>query len=193
MKTLTTKSTYEHSNRILPINNPAQLKSYKEILERISEQMTAMLSHHSQIMSLRLDLHTHSYTERNKEVSRLMEKIKRHLRSKYSMTRSGYVWVREIESAQSQHYHLLLLLNADKIRHPGKLIKWIEDRWTAWGNPKPYTPQNCYSIINRKNDSEFNKAFYRASYLAKERGKGHKQKSTNDFSASRIKAKEKTQ
>jgi len=189
MKYLTNSETFEYGGLILPINNPDSYRSYKIILKKTAEQMFAVLSHHRRVMSLRLDLHLFEYTGTNKLISRFLEKLKRHLLEQYSMDKVGYLWVREVEKAKSQHYHLLLLLDANKIYHPGKLIRWIEEKWTNRDRPKPFTPKNCYTHMKRGDELAIKEVFYRASYLAKERSKGHKAMCANDYSTSRIKHK----
>jgi len=163
---------------------------YVEILDAIHDQLEAMLSYHGRVLVVRLDLHLGGYSPDNHELSRFIEKIKRRYQEHYKGKRMGYVWVREQERAKQQHYHLALYLDANKIQHPARLIHWIEQRWQSRGHPKPYTPENCFKVISRKNDSGKQAIIERLSYLAKTRGKGYRDKSTNDYSSSRIKPKE---
>lgn len=60
------------------------------------------------------------------------------------------------------------------MRHPSKLIRRVEAIAEGWDWPRPYTPKNCYYWLERGNEEVYAAAFYRGSYLAKERGKGHK-------------------
>lgn len=170
-------------------NGGGKHSCYVEILSVIHDQLEAMLSYHSKVLVLRLDLHLGDYSHDNHELSRFIEKIKRRYHDHYRGQRMGYIWVREQEKAKQQHYHLALYLDANKIQHPAKLIYWIEQRWQSRGHPKPYTPENCFAVINRKNDSFKQAIFERLSYLAKTRGKGYRCKDTNDYSGSRIKPK----
>jgi len=159
---------------------------YREILAAIKSQMDAMLSHNARVMFLRIDLHAREYSPDNVPLSRFMRKMKKRLTKDYGFTRIGHIWAREQETAKQQHWHLVLLLDASKVRHPKYVIELIEQIAERWDWPKPYTPENCYAIIRRDDADAYGKAFKRASYLAKERGKGHKAKAANDYNRSHI-------
>ncbi len=170
----------------LLINASSEHGCYVEILERIKQQIDAMLSYHSRILVIRVDLHTASYQPDNQMMSAFIRKIRKRLSNKHGLKRMGFVWVREQEKAKSQHYHLALFIDANKVRHPHHIILGIEAIWQSWLNPKPFTPKNCYYIIKRNDPESIIEPFYRLSYLAKVRGKGYKNKTANDFSTSRI-------
>lgn len=159
-----------------------------EILERTKAQLDAMLSHHSRIMAVRLDLRMYEYQPNNELLSRYVRKVRKKLVARYGLKRVGFIWARERENADHQHYHFSVFVDANKVRHPKYIIDICSRVWANWGQ-SPYTPKNCYYIIRRGNRDEFQKAFHRLSYLSKESGKGYKSKSANDYSASRIKPK----
>jgi protein GP2 len=171
-------------------NGDGKYGCYREILSAIHDQLAAMLSHHSRAMVLRMDLHVERLTPDNLVLSRFLEKVKKRLSQHYKAKRMGYVWVREMEQAKKQHYHLALFIDGNKIQHPAKLIHWIDARWQARSHPKPFTPENCFYMIRRNDTRGFNTAFERLSYLAKIRGKSYRSKTVNDYSTSRIKHKE---
>jgi hypothetical protein len=180
------------NGRVLPINANAELGQgcFVEVLQQIDGQLAAMLSHHSRVMVLRLDLHLYDYTDANGEVSRFVRKVKKRLCRRYGFSRVGHVWAREIEKAKQQHYHIALFLDGNTVQHPAQVIRLCEEIWQGWGHPKPYTPENCFSVIGRNDARGYGEAFYRLSYLAKLRGKGYKAKAANDYSASRIACKQ---
>nr|WP_277345542.1 inovirus-type Gp2 protein [Pseudomaricurvus alkylphenolicus] len=158
------------------------------MLKPIKNQLDAMLSHYAKVLMVRLDIRVAEYSGKNEKISRLMNRIKKLLNGKkYDMKTYGYVWVREKEEAAQQHYHLALLLNGHKVRHPGSIISWIEQYLEIRDEPKPFTPKNCYLMIHRGDLEEYKEAFHRLSYFAKERGKGQKDKTANNFSTSRVK------
>lgn len=194
MKRVYAASQLSWGGDLLPVNNGNDKHScYKEILIAIAQQMDAMLSHHSRMLVLRVDLHIEHYTEDNLLLSRFLEKIIKGCKSKYKMKRAGYVWAREQEKAKKQHYHLALFLDGSKINFPSSLLDWIEERWQSKGKNTISIPENSYTMVKRKDRKAFYKAFYRVSYLAKTRGKGYRSNSANDYSASRIKHKEQSQ
>jgi len=177
------------SGQILNINANQKNGCFVEILERIKHQMDAMLSYHSKVLIVRFDLHVNHYQPDNKLISAFVRKLRKKLKAKYKLNRLGYIWVREQERAKKQHYHFALIIDANKVRHPKNVIQLIETIWQNWLLPKPFTPKHCYYIVNRSDTPAYQEAFPRLSYTAKERGKGYKEKTANDFSASRIKIK----
>lgn len=176
------------NDRVLPINANAELGQgcFVEVLEQIDGQLAAMLSHHSRVMVLRLDLHLYDYTDANGEISRFVRKVKKRLCRRYALKRVGHAWAREMEKAKQQHYHIALMLDANKVQHPAQVIRLCEEIWQGWNHPKPFTPENCFSVIRRHDVRGYGEIFWRLSYMAKIRGKGYKGKAANDYSTSRI-------
>jgi len=185
------EAIWKHQDAELEINITKRNGCYVSILKAVKGQLDAMLSYYSRVLTFRLDLHLVDYSGDNKKLSRMIGRLTEWLRNKYSTARVGYIWVREIEKAKSQHYHLMIMVDGRTIRHPSKVIEWIERYWQLRGEPKPYTPKSCYTIVKRCQPETYQKAFYRASYLAKSRGKGYKNPTANNYSTSRIKQKKK--
>ncbi len=181
-------SVWKSGNADLPINVTKRFGCYEHILRAIYGQMDAMLSNHSRVLILRLDLHVYDYTGDNTKISKVLRRAKEWLAETYGMNHVGHIWVREVEKAKCQHYHLALMLDGRKVRYPKKVIEWIESYWTIRNEPKPFTPRACYTMVYRGDCASFEKAFYRLSYLAKSRGKGYKDRAANNYSASRLKA-----
>ena len=159
---------------------------YLEILEALKGQMDAMLEHHARMLFIRIDIRPPSYTADNEPMRCYMRKLVKRLKRTYKVKRVGYLWVREIEKAKKQHYHLILMLDGKAVRHPANIIILAEDIADGWQWPKPYTVKNCYQMIKRGEASNYEAAIERGSYLAKERGKGYRSPRANDYSSSRI-------
>ena len=163
---------------------------YLDILERFSLVFDCSLQRYSRVLFIRWDFKVHEYTESNKVISRMLRKLKIRLqrwgKHKVSIENIGYGWVRELERSKNQHYHLFLLLNGHKIRHPANLNEWLKEYCARNDLPHPYFPKNGYLLLRRGNDSDLNQAFKRASYLAKTRGKGYKGKHCKNYGTSRI-------
>mgnify|MGYP000397287825 CR=1 FL=1 len=188
MKKVIRASEIELDSSVLGIQGNLKQGCFLEILERIKQQLDAMLSHHCKILVVRLDLHVGGYRPENEIMSKFIRKVRKKLYAYYGFKRLGFIWVREQERAIQQHYHLAFFMDANKVRHPDKLISICERIAKAW-ELFLFTPKNCYYLINRNDSKAYSKAFYRLSYLSKERGKGYKAKAANDYSASRIKLK----
>jgi Inovirus Gp2 len=170
----------------LAIQTTKKRGCYLEILEALKSQMDAFLSHHARMLFVRVDLHQYEYSDDNKPMSDFMRKFIKRLKRDYKMTRVGYLWVREMEKAKRQHYHLVVMLDGRAVRYPKKVIEVAESIADGWGWPKPFTPKKCYYTVHRSDFDSFAQAFRRGSYLAKERGKGYKGITANNYGRSVI-------
>lgn len=178
----------------LPINTGNGLYNcYIEPLEAIKGQLDAMLSNHRKVFTIRFDIRVHSYTDDNKVVSDFIRKYVRWAKRHYGMKRIAYVWCREVEKAKSQHYHLIFMLDGSKVNVAGNL----KNKALEIGSIQDLSVRLCdkpstlikRSDLDEGNYDKYEQAFYRASYLAKERGKSHKGERSKSFDSSRVKAK----
>lgn len=187
MRQLTYASLIELDGKQLPINASLGRGCYIEILKALYREMKALLAHHSKVLFFRIDIRLLTYTTNNTIISKLLRQLKKWIKRKYKTKRIGHLWVRELEKAEHQHYHLIVMVDGNQVRHPRRIIERIEELAYLNDLPKPFTPKHCYYLLNRYDESIFNEAFKRGSYLAKERSKGSKGKTANNYSASRIK------
>lgn len=172
----------------LAINADADKSCWMEILNALHDQMNAMLSHHCKVLFVRFDLHLPSYTDTNKTMSDFMRKIKRWINQHYQISRVGHLWVREQEKVKQQHYHAILLIDGNKIRNPKRLLARIEEM--AFLRNLHYAGvRKPFIMLTRDDKQSFADAFYRGSYLAKQRGKGYQGRQCNNYSSSRIQPK----
>jgi len=186
-----TKCFDEHFNYmgeelIILQGNKNNQGSYIEILNRMIEQLDIALDIHKRLMVLRVDFHSTYYTGNNRQFSKFINRLKQWIYRNYRIINIGHVWAREQERAKTQHYHLALFLDENKIRHPKRLIAKIKGMWAPYG----YTPviKNPYYSINKSNfKKQRHDAIKRISYLAKVKGKGYRNKQAKDFSTSRLK------
>lgn len=170
--------------------NSKTKRLYEPILMKLHHQASAMLSHHCKILVIRFDLPMAEYSPSNAVISELMRVMVKQLKHHYKMQRVGYAWVREQASSDKQHYHCALMLDANKVRHPKKVIERFERITDTRNQLAPYIPKNCYYNIGRNDLTAYSAALYRLSYLAKVETKGMRPNPTNDYSTSRIKPKE---
>jgi hypothetical protein len=160
---------------------------YKEVVYAFIEQLDLAIKIHKRVLVVRLDFHMNYYTEDNHIFSNFIKNIKQYLDRHYDIQNVGYQWVREQEKSKKQHYHLALILDGNKIQHPGKLNEVIKEKWLARGSR--YKPKNCFYYIDKHNHQKVRaKAIYRASYMAKSRGKGVRPAQTKDYYCSRLKS-----
>ena len=176
------------AGRSLPINANAEAgySCYRHILERTDQQLSAMLSHHCKVQVIRLDLHLREYSSDNQVVSDFMHKLKKRAASKLGLHRFGYVWVRELERAKSQHYHLAFMVDGNKIQNPHRIIELGAEIWQEMNQARHHIPAKASTMVKRGDNESYRNAFYRLSYFAKPRGKGYRSKYANDYGTSRI-------
>jgi len=150
------------------------------------EQFEIGLEKWRRVFVLRFDLHTHVFTKDNARISvfrkGLFKKLKRH----YGFKEIGSCWVREQEWAKSQHYHCVLFLDGNLIRHSSMINEMIRAAWDD--GTGTYTMPHIkppFHFVDREGITQ--EAMYRVSYLAKPRGKGYRPPQTKDFQCSRMK------
>jgi hypothetical protein len=170
------------------INNPNRAGVYSEIMHKLINELDAAIRLWGRVFALRFDLHHLGITTlTNKWLSRFFKNLRRRLERAYGVSRVGYVWVREQEKSKSQHYHCVLYLDGDIVRHPAKLQNLISEAWQAI-NPvnHVYWPRHQYYVVD--NPDTKNDLVYRISYLAKIRGKTYRKPTVNDFHGSSLAA-----
>ena len=156
-----------------------------KLMKVLSERFCDALKQHSQVLIVRFDLHIPQFTLDNAQISEFMSKLTCWIKKRYKgVNEVRYVWVRELEKAKQQHYHVVLILNGNKIRNPyyvhekGREI-WTELRGTSYHFSK-------HHHFHRDNHDSICEAFYYISYLAKARGKGYKPQRTKNYGANKI-------
>ena len=159
---------------------------YVEVLSAMIDQFEIARTKWKRVFVLRFDLHTHINTKDNKVMTAFRKRLSQKLKREYGFKEIGYCWVREQERAKTQHYHWVLFLDGDLIRHSKRINEMVKQ---AWENP---TGNNHVPVIKRPFyfvDSEEleQDAIYRVSYLAKTRGKGYRDKQVKDYQCSRMK------
>ena len=175
----------------LPINVAKGSGCYIEILESLAGQMLSMLCNHNKLITIRFDLRLYEYSGNNKKITDFIRPLRKWLQNKYGTNEVGYVWVREQETAKQQHYHFVLLLDGNKVKSSKAIFDRIE-HIASYRDISAWLPKNPFNKIIRGDLKSFSEAFERGSYLAKERGKGYKDKTANNYSASEITIRPKT-
>lgn len=185
-KTIIKDGWIEYNDEKIEICNSSNFGVYKDIVISFIEQLDVSIKMHKRVLVIRTDFHLNYYTNNNKKISNYIKNIKQYLNRHYGISNIGYQWVREQEKAKKQHYHLVLILDANKIKYPSKLNKIMKEKWMPHGYM--YIPKNCFYMIDECNIKiKRPEAIYRASYLAKSRGKQYRPKKTRDYSNSRLK------
>ena len=114
--TMIVNSNDPHGYSLLPYEGPEA--GYRvDILERIQERLDLCLERHSQVLAVMMVIRfpqSLTIEQNNNCFQYFIEEYRRILNAHgYD---PHYVWVAERDEAPSQHYHLLLLLNGNRIR-----------------------------------------------------------------------------
>jgi len=188
-KRITFEGSITHCNKTYRINNgkgDIALGLYIEPLQKIIEQFEIGLAKWKRVFVLRFDLHCPFETSNNIQMTTFRKRLFQKLKRYYGFKEIGYCWAREYHGkGKGQHYHWVLFLNGNLIRHSSRIIELIINAW--------YKPTGGYHTQNVKRpfylvDSEdiAHDAIYRVSYLAKTRGKGYRNNQTKDYQCSRM-------
>lgn len=163
--------------------NSAKSGCYTLILQRLIEQLCAIRAIHGRVLFVRLDLHHASPTLTSERISKFIKSARAYVQRHYQTPCMGYLWVREQGRSKSQHYHLVFMLDGDKVRHPAKLFDEFGEIWERLGGTNSI-PKDAFIFIDKP--ELVTNAVYRGSYLAKARGKGYRPTGAHDFGASRL-------
>ena len=160
----------------------------KEILEQGFKQLDIFMSYYSKVSVILLQLHPDRFTEDNKVITQFLTKFKKALKKQYK-SKIGYLWVREQNVADAQHYHLVVMVNGHKCNSAYTVGKMCDEIWEG-----PMDTNFSYRVKNRiycikkykKDGRELRAARMRMSYMAKNETKDF-DKYTNCFGRSRLK------
>ena len=197
MKNITYKDTYKG----IPIYNSPEGSSL-EILGKTKKLLDTTMRRHNKVNVARCDL---SYPaslyapDNNEDMSKTIEYLK--LIFKRQKCKLYYIWVRELSSTGKQHYHLMLLMNGNKIQNPYGVLQKVNE---IWGNrvytgpapglvhfcqPRNERPGNYGITIRRESydcNQKYRECFLAASYLAKVYSKGEAPKRVREYGMSRL-------
>lgn len=125
----------------------------------------------SRFLAIHYDFHLPQYTADNRVITRFHQLMIPAFRKLYSKSFARVFWVREQNKAPAQHYHYLLMVDGNCVRHPLKINKLVESCWNIATGGTVWFPKHGYYLI-RKNDTEAMTALLlRVSYFAKQHSK----------------------
>ena len=189
---------YNFKEEELYINSSKTRGVYPNIIEQMVEQLDICIAKFGRVLVVRFDLSCDEYSGDNHTISVFLNRLKEKLfkLKKYRRMKDiGHVWAREVQTVKTQHYHVALFLDGNKIQHPLALLQLIKAKWYKHG--RPWIPKKehvdddgCFYYIDKKNlnfKEQRGKAIYRLSYLGKTRGKGYKDIQAKNYSVSRLK------
>lgn len=182
---ITHSATVNFDGAVLPIQNKEEWGSYRPALESIHTRLKYMRSHHCKILVLRTDFHVNATHWTEGDFSGFLKRSKRLIEKYYKLKRIAHIWAREVSMNGSHHYHLALILDANKVNHPMVITNILTQEWVKLGHPHPR--RNNHHILTNTVDNKFRDAFLHCSYLAKIHTKDQQPSGARNFGTSQIK------
>lgn len=182
-KYISKADTVLYRDELIPVNAGGS-GCYTYMLKKIFEQFDIGLDKWKRLVFIRVDLHQAELTEDNERVTKFRKRLAARITAHYGITEIGYCWVRELEKAKAQHYHMNLWLDGDLVKTSHYVRKYAKQVWEEMGGTFPSLPRTYIYVDSADKRLE---ALYWLSYLAKGRGKGYKNAQTKDYNTSRLK------
>lgn len=159
-----------------------------EILNKSFKLVDTMLTYYSKVTAVFVQLHQAQPTEDNQLLTIMLQRLKAALKKHYRCE-VGYFWVREQNDANSQHYHMIVLLSGHKCQQ-SQLVDTASDN--AWKSIHPdnfrFKPKNrIYRIKRNGSYRELRALRMRMSYMAKREGKNTIASNVNSYQCCRLK------
>ncbi|MEY8239599.1 MAG: inovirus-type Gp2 protein [Cycloclasticus sp.] len=187
-KDITYSTAVNFDGVLLPIQNREDWGSYRSALNTLHSQFKNMLSHHCKVLVLRMDFHVNLENWNEGDLSLFLKRSKRVIGSYYKLKRIGHAWGREVSQNGSHHYHLVLMLDGNKVNRPMVVTNILTQEWKKLGHPHPRR-NNCHLLSNTVDD-KFKGTFHHCSYIAKVHTKDQQPNKARNFGASQIKPAE---
>ncbi|MBU1387741.1 MAG: inovirus Gp2 family protein [Proteobacteria bacterium] len=210
MKTVILTKTYNHFP--LSYSNKNNNGFYINILDSLQRLFNTMFYRHSQVFVIRLDLTYPTgiqYPHDNVLFSRFIEALTLYCKRIRKSKRTGnlvgdydpmYLWTREDSGTGQHHFHILLLLNGNKIQNGRGISEKAKELWNgclgvhAEGLVHLCMPGGAYDqyggvkLVRGSIDFPelFENVFKWTSYLAKVYSKGNGPKHVKEYGMSRL-------
>ncbi|MPV87019.1 YagK/YfjJ domain-containing protein [Ostreibacterium oceani] len=188
MRTIHYEDNWLYRDIIYPVNTDKEKRwgIYPDILKQFVDRFDYMESHYNKLFILRVDLRLKSQLKKSRKnlFTPFMTKLKHILKKEYGFNKIHYQYVTEYNAKLEKHYHLILILDGNKIQSSFNIQHLIKDIWAKYG--KHHMPENCYYNYRRGDETIRKEIVYRASYLAKIRDKNRRNVQDKRYGVSRI-------
>ena len=159
-----------YDNVLWPVM-PEESQQDTKIMNSLFKAVDRTYASCSRFLAIRYDFHLPQYTADNRVITCFHQLMIPAFRKLYSKSFARVFWVREQNKAPAQHYHYLLMVDGNCVRHPLKINKLVESCWNKATGGTVWFPKHGYYLI-RKNDTEAMTALLlRMSYFAKRHSK----------------------
>lgn len=150
----------------------------KDIMDSIFTVLREFFERRSKLTAIRVELHLKQWTANNAPVREFFTKLRSQLFKHYGKMYCRYFWVREQDQAKAQHYHVVLLMDGQFVKHSSIVERIAKNIW-AYGYL--CLPPRPFYHIHRDQIGRFCALVYRLSYLAKAETKGKRPKTVRDY------------
>jgi len=149
--------------KVLPANDQQNRKMMKRIFENVDR--VSVLS--SRFLAVRYDLHLKEFQTNNQVIELFHKHLFAQLRKHYPKSFVSYIWVRERNEADAQHYHYALMMDGDYIRTPYRLNEIVKICWEEAAGGTVYFPENMDYFVKPNDIDTYSKLMIRLSYFGK--------------------------
>lgn len=174
---------FEYAGQFWTINSKGS-GCCPKMLRTLFEQVFSFQVLHRRTFALRIDLRQPDTPDNNQRMTVFLRRLTKALKAHYQIKHLGYFWARERHQVANPHYHLLLLLDGKQVHYAPTVIEFCQTHWENLSG-SVYVPANCYYQLTRGDEETLRRLLYRASYLAKHRGKDQRLSQTKRYGASR--------
>lgn len=143
----------------------------RKMMKRIFDTVVEVASLSSRFLAVRYDLHLPAYQADNSIIEQFHRQLFPLLHRQYPKSFVSYLWVREKDSAQAQHYHYVLMMDGNYIRYPSKVTELVQQCWRQVAGGTVWVPENCFYFVEKDDIDTYSKLMLRLSYLGKRRTK----------------------
>lgn len=127
----------------------------------------------SRFLAVRYDFHLPQYSPDNGVIADFHKLLIPALRKLYPKSFMRVFWVREQNQAPAQHYHYLLMMDGNAVRHPYKINQLVQCYWKHATGGMVWLPKHGYYLVNRDDTETLTALLLRVSYFAKRYSKTH--------------------
>ena len=149
--------------KVLPASDQQNGKMMKRIFETV-DQVSGLSS---RFLAVRYDLHLKEFQSNNQVIDIFHKNLFGQLRKRYPMSFVSYIWVRERNEADAQHYHYALMMDGNYIRSPNKLNDIVKMCWEEAAGGSVWFPDNMAYFVKLNDIDTYSKLMIRLSYFGK--------------------------
>lgn len=120
-------SNYLYQGHLWTVISNYQIR--KDIMNCIFTVLREFFERRSKLTAIRIELHLKKWTANNAPVREFFTKLRRQLFKQYGKIYHRYIWAREQNQAKAQHYHVVLLVDGQFVKHPSIIEKIARSIW----------------------------------------------------------------